>query len=165
MRYLPILLLLTACPGGFGGPIDFYGKATRWEYLGEPAPRCADEVHLAAMALSPCTKGVPRYGYVAWFPAPFDCPPNGIVWACTQVNLPWVEVWSTVATDATQSAMAHELGHYVWAKCGLGADEWWEDAAGNRVKNRFVPGAIYRQDPGFHAWVALVNQTAKDACP
>jgi hypothetical protein len=166
MRYLPILLLLTACPGGFGGPIDIYGKATRWEYLGEPAPRCADEVHLAAMALSPCTSGVPRHGWVAWIEGPFVCSPNpGLVYACTALNMPWVQVWSMVTPNAYDGPLAHELGHYVWNHCAPGKPvEWWEDADGKQVPLGSPTAVNYHEDPGFRAWVALVNKTAKDAC-
>jgi len=162
------MLLATSCRYGLGGPVDVYGYGSKWQYFGEPAPRCADEVHAAAMALAPCPKGVPRYGHITWHPTHFACGSAGEVWGCSDSQAYWVAVWAAVAPNAADSAMPEEIAHWVWAKCELPVTEWWFDpAVGIKIFGgpRPTPGAIFQRDPAFQAWYTKVAETARKVCP
>lgn len=137
MRALALLLLLSGCTS-----IRYH---CTWQWEGIDRPYCADEVLTLTRVLAPCSEGKPKHGSVYWYPVgPFKCD-GRLVAGCAETATPYVRAWVSWPSSghAADSAMAEEIGHWVFAHCG---------------KNN------YDHEPEFVAWVNLVNSEARKVC-
>lgn len=132
--------------------------ATGWKHIGEvpPAP-CTPALLEAAEVAVPCAAAKPLHGVVIWHAAPFAC--DGVmVWGCSDPNTPYVEVHTATAAHAADTALAEEVGHWIWPRCFPGVKtEWYEkDATGRTIEVR---------DPAFQKWYVTVRAEARARCP
>jgi hypothetical protein len=95
--------------------------ADEWHMDG-PAPTDARRVLDIARAASPCT--LPRgydYGGIHWTPAgvPISCRAEPSAAGCWDGMETFISGYRIVAfPSAIDSALIHEVGHYLWAACG-----------------------------------------------
>jgi hypothetical protein len=108
---LAVALCLAACDSG-------WDSRDGWEQSGD-APGLVAEVLAAAQAVAPC-KIEPWGGWIEWVPGPFECGGvhaegcfPGAVDRSARLRL----VGQPFRDDARWSALPHELGHYVHARC------------------------------------------------
>ena len=140
---LVLVLLVGAC-----SPESWEGERDGWVMAGEldAEPAGTEEVLRSAWELLPCSVsewGGPWGGEVVWHSLPWQ--PDGVPYLVSGLytrGTARVEVLGMQwFPDATQSALAHELGHYVIERCHLGAE---------------------KHHSAFHeAWVAAVNAQAR----
>jgi hypothetical protein len=126
------LLLLAACDGGWE---DREG----WIDEGAPftAPARTDEVLEAAFLLAPC-RIEPWGGWITWHREPFLCGDtlaagcfDGAVERSARLSV----VGAPIFMDALQSALPHEIGHYVHARCDGDYSEKAADAFAAKVRD------------------------------
>lgn len=137
---------------------DSRAYATGWTHKNPDlkAP-CADELLAVADLLVPDPKLRPLHGVIVWHPEPFLC---GLqkVWGCApSIERDYVTVLTATGSHASDTALAEEVGHWVWHhyRPQVWPIEEWRVIDGKRV---------YWRDPEFKAWYESVQVETRRTC-
>lgn len=133
--------------------------AVGWKHMGDAPPaRCIDALLAVAEEKVPCAAAKPLHGFIVWHPAPFMCDLQ-MVWGCSSPLVPFAEIYTVTAPHASDTAVAEEVGHWIWPRCFPGVKtEWYE-------KDPVTGRTIEVRDPAFKQWYLTVRGEARARCP
>lgn len=114
-----------------------------------PVPFCADTTLKVIRAAAPCDKR-PFVGRVEWCNPPCTC--GGVrVHGCSDGYSCNIDVLVEVVPNASDSALAEEIGHWLWHWCF------------GRVGEVYTNG-VQVLDPDFARWLSSTNAAARTVC-